>query len=136
MSDPIIYIIYTIVIVGIIGGFIAYKYKILEYKRTKFIAACVEFEQSFAETIHWLKENTAGSRFPGDFKVFKDKHIAAVSKFRPYLSRRKKIDFDNACKKFFNEKHGYYYGGYGGDKKVASPLALDNLNKLLKFAKH
>lgn len=137
MCEPIINVLYTVGGI-ILGWFVEYKYKIFSHRRNRFYDACVEFEQSFATTIHWLKNDAAtGSlHIPGGLKGFKEKHITSINNFRAFLPETTRTGFDNACKEFFNEEHGHYYGGYGGDKKNASELALKNVYKLLKFAKH
>lgn len=138
MDSPVVYIIFAVIVGGVIGGFITYKFQILWHKHTRFIDACIEFEQSFATTIQWLKNDavTGSLHIPGGLKGFKGEHITAINNFRAFLPEKTRISFDNARKEFFSEEHGHYFGGYSGDKNVASELALKNVYKLLEFAKH
>lgn len=46
----------------IIGGFLTYKFRVLWYKRTKFIDACIEFNKTFLKSrIYFSETNNKGS---------------------------------------------------------------------------
>ena len=137
MCEPIINVICTTGGI-ILGWFIEYKYKIFSHRRNRFFDACVEFEQSFAATRYWLNNEAVASplHISGGLTKFKGDHITAVNNFRVFLPKKKWTDFDNACEKFFNKKSGEYYDGYGGDKRIASELALKNIDDLSHFSKH
>ncbi|MBV6505227.1 MAG: hypothetical protein ILNGONEN_00785 [Syntrophorhabdaceae bacterium] len=103
--------------------------------KQEFIKAAAEFQSAFTEAEIALKrpfDYTEANKTTVIIRNAAIQHKNAMIKFRPYLDESKRIAFDEAWKEYDGENK---YEGVHNVAIAKRQLALDNIKRLLEFAK-
>lgn len=128
------------VIGALVGGWIGYKNALGIYNITEFNKAATAFRNAFRCELIYLKHDTLLPECERTYTGLQEfmragylfRHLKAFDIFRDHLSAKERIAIDKAWKEYCKFEQYSNKDNEAALKKVA----LDNIEKLLKFAEH